>query len=152
VGEEAKNMRAAHDFVQQFYDWYIQAAAPEHTHEPGMNTAVRLRASSLDSTLLRLLKTDIAHQHDEPGSITGIDWDPFLNTQDPCKRYNAGSVSVRSDHYRVNVTGDCSAEFPQSFIAVVRKNGKKWILENVEDGKGYSTVASLQANQAHLKK
>jgi hypothetical protein len=150
--QESKDLRAAHDFVQGFYDWYTPIGTSMRVREPAMNIAVRKRSSSIDSTLLRLLRIDVAHQNDSPGYITGIDYDPFLSSNDPCERYNAGSVTVRSNHYRVNVVGECNPEYPKSFIAVVRKDGKRWLLENVEDGKGNNAVAALQASQSNLKK
>lgn len=39
------------------------------------------------------------------GEIVGLDFDPFLNSQDPHARYEVGNVVPAGDSYRVEVLG-----------------------------------------------
>jgi hypothetical protein len=58
--------------------------------------------------------------------IVGLDFDPFLNTQDPCNRYEVGKAIAKGNSYWVEVYGICSGKRsakPDVWPEVVRVNG-----------------------------
>jgi hypothetical protein len=48
------------------------------------------QGSQFESGLLAALKEDVAAQAAAKGEIVGLDFDPFLNTQDPAESYEVG--------------------------------------------------------------
>src|SRR5689334_19920193 len=73
-------------FVQRFYDWYVPLAIKSDS-TPSWNQVLRYRGSSLSSELVRRLREDADAQAKVKGEMVGLDFDPFLNAQDPCERY-----------------------------------------------------------------
>ena len=115
--------QAAARFAQAFYAWY------ERTGE-------RYRAVVSDSpalfapALLAALRRDNAAQQATPDQVTGLDWDPFLDTQDPCVPYQVTGATRRGDTILVAVNGMCVDRAPQSqpdVIAEVRFAGGRWV-------------------------
>src|SRR5689334_6354600 len=84
--------KQASDFVQKFYNWYVPIAL-KTTKEPSSDLAIAKRGSLFDPPLLSALKADAEAARNSPGDIVGLDFDPFLNAQDPSKKYVAGDVS-----------------------------------------------------------
>ncbi len=98
--------QSAARFAQDFYDWYARAG-----ERP--DVAVRERASAFGSRLLDALRQDFAAQSKNPDEVVGLDWDPFLNTQDPCNPYRVGQVTRLGDTVLVAVKGTCTGAAPQ---------------------------------------
>ncbi|MHB8540507.1 MAG: hypothetical protein ACYDCD_06140 [Candidatus Acidiferrales bacterium] len=66
------------------------------------------------------------------GEIVGLDFDPFLASQDPGKRYQVGRVTRDGDSYRVEVFGvrfGRKSEKVDVVPEVVRKKGH-WLFVN----------------------
>jgi hypothetical protein len=97
--ESSKSLRR---FVQSFYDWYVPITL-RNNPGPAGNVVLTDRAASLDSELLRALAADSAAQAKAPGYIVGLDFDPFLNTQDPDDHYVVGNTRRQSKRYFVDV-------------------------------------------------
>ncbi len=91
----------AQKFVQGFYDWYLNQKTP-------FEMAVKEKKSDFDPTLLKLLKEDLEASAKSPGEIVGLDFEPFLNTQDPGEKYvvgnaaSQGETSFRVEIFRIN--------------------------------------------------
>jgi hypothetical protein len=94
--------KQASDFVQKFYNWYVPIAL-KTTKEPSSDLAIAKRGSLFEASLLRALKADAEAARNSPGDIVGLDFDPFLNAQDPSKKYVAGDVSESGGLYLVGV-------------------------------------------------
>jgi hypothetical protein len=96
------------DFVQSFYDWYV----PKFTlNGIAAERALRERPEIFRRDLYRALDADFRAQANSPGESTGIDWDPFTASQDPCDRYTARNVAGGGNVYRVSVTGNCGRAY-----------------------------------------
>ena len=91
-------------FVQHFYDWYVPLANKE-SNEPTSSVAIRERSGLFSGELLVLLKEDAAAEAKADGYSVGLDFDPFLNSQDPSDRYDIGSIAPKTDGCLVSIVG-----------------------------------------------
>ena len=88
----------------------------------------------LSSNLLRALKDDSDAQAKASGEIVGLDFDPFLNTQDPCEHYEVGEIVQQEQTYRAQILGVCSGkknEKPDVIAQVERQSGH-WVFVNFD--------------------
>ena len=65
------------------------------------------------------LKEDSDAQAKVSDDIVGIAFDPFLNSQDPCGRYDVGTTRLRAGRYRVAVHAVCDGARDQRPSVVV---------------------------------
>jgi len=98
---------SARTFVQGFYDWYlgrVLAPAKSRSAKPfDFIDAIRQRPSWFAPELKRLLEEDFAASSRCKEEVVGLDWDPFLETQDPARTYTAGKVEKTAAGFRVSV-------------------------------------------------
>jgi hypothetical protein len=99
--DEAGQKRAS-AFAQKFYDWYGPIAL-KTTKEPSSDLAIARRGALFDLPLLRALKADAEASRKSSGDIVGLDFDPFLYTQDIEDKYVVGAVTETDGLYRVDV-------------------------------------------------
>lgn len=120
-------------FVQGFYDWYVPFAAA-HTNGPAWDALPAAREQSFSPELLAALRKDAAVQA-AGDDIAGLDYDPFLNSQDPCERYEAGPATRDGAGYRVEVFGVCGGErhATADVVAELRPRGRTWVFANFRD-------------------
>ncbi|MGH9864892.1 MAG: hypothetical protein ACRD4H_05690 [Candidatus Acidiferrales bacterium] len=121
----------ARDFVQRFYDWYVPRALKENAG-PSSDLALKYRSYVFSPELFRALKKDSNSSKKADGEVVGLDFDPFLNSQDPGDRYEVGKVTHEGDSYRVEVYGVWSgkkSETPDVVPDLVLKNGR-WLFIN----------------------
>jgi len=89
-------------FVQAFYDRYVPIAL-RLSPNPAWYVVLTDRATSLNAELVRALETDSAAQTNATEGIVGLDWDPFLSTQDPDPHYVVGKSTRQGKKYFVDV-------------------------------------------------
>jgi hypothetical protein len=106
---EAERKQACQKFVQEFYDWYLSKTL-DKLGTPTPELVIKYKSEALAPGLLRALKTDFDAQAKVAGEIVGIDFDPFLNVQDPCSKYLSGEVVQRGKRYWVRVYGICEGK------------------------------------------
>ncbi len=117
--------------MRQFYDWYVPLALGDDSI-PAFNFALQRRGALFSPELFRALKQDSEASAKANGYIVGLDFDPFLNSQDPDDRYEVGKVTHEEDSYSVEVFGIQSGkknEKPSVFAVVTRRNGR-WLFVN----------------------
>jgi len=95
-------------FVQEFYDWYTPVAQREKG-VPGWEIAIKDRRSAFSRELVTELKEDFEVQSNCK-EIVGIDFDPFLNNQDPAQRYEVAEIRQDGRIFRADVYGVQSGE------------------------------------------
>ena len=137
-------LQSAAKFTQDFYDWYRQ-------RNGRMDLAVKERAELFEPTLLAALKADFDAQAKDSGEIVGLDWDPFIGSQDSCDPYAAIGASRSGDTVSVLVKGMCKDAEQHSgpdLIAQVRRTATGWVFVDFRhaDNKG-----SLRQDLAELK-
>ena len=121
---------SARHFVQSFYDWYAPVAVSENK-EPAWKIAIAKRNSFFDPHLRQALELDLAAQAKSPGQIVGLDFDPFLNSQDPDKKYKAAKVSAHGGRVLVDVYAvqRNTADKP-AVIAEIEERSGSWVFVN----------------------
>lgn len=130
-------------FVQSFLDWYV----PNSRAAKGAADWIAMlksRQTSFQSPLWQALREDSEAQAKSKGEIVGVDFDPFLNSQDPATSYVAGSVRRLGKEFRVEIVPKGHSSPPESArvsAEVVKTNGgwqfsnfyypEKWNLRSV---------------------
>lgn len=117
-------------FVQSFVTWYLPIILTPHHGGPA-SYAVLAQEKWLSPELRAALRADSAAQ-DSSNLIVGLDFDPFLDTQDPWQRYAARSVSQKGRRYFVSIYGfrdDNNAARLEVIAEVGRRNGS-WVFVN----------------------
>lgn len=134
LGAQAKTMSEAHassrGFVERFYHWYVPVALSDSA-TPAWDIALKSRRSEFSSELARLLSEDSAAQS-KCKELIGLDFDPFLNTQDPAGRYEVGEISHEGQEYRAaifSVESGKRSEKPE-VTAEFSEHGRRWFFMN----------------------
>ena len=121
------------EFVQKFYDWYLKKTQA-NKGTPGWSFLLDTPPATLSPDLISALKEDAEAQRKVKDDIVGLDFDPFLNSQDPCSSYVVGKVSSKAEHYLVEVycTQKGRKESKPAVVAdVIQKNGQ-WLIVNFQ--------------------
>jgi hypothetical protein len=116
------SVRAA---VQRFYDWYVPVAS--RVEGPAWMEALARKQFTFAPVLVEALRADSVAQAKSDDDEEGLDGDPFLNAQDPCRRYVARAVRHRGTSYLVDVlgSGGCAKHTtPDVVVEVVPQGGK----------------------------
>jgi len=113
-------------FTQAFYDWYVPKALSPKAKDTVL-MALREKGTCFDPTLLKALQADAQVQKQNPGVIVGLDFDPFLASQDPEERYIVGSVLDMRGSTWVNIHGVSAGgprEKPDLVAELVQHDGQ----------------------------
>jgi len=139
--DEAKSL---HQFVQAFYDWYVPIAN-KPTQGPTCRIALKQRPELFNPELLKALQGDLNAQTKSPGEIVGVDWDPFLNSQDPEQQYKVGLIQQSNANYLVNIHSVSSGKMAKTVdvIAEISKANGQWVFTNFRSPKGFDLLSSL---------
>jgi hypothetical protein len=117
-------------FVEAFYTWYVPRAIAESSAADRLANLRAIR-SDLSSQLGGLLEGDYAAQS-RCRDMIGIDFDPFLNTQDPNFHYEVGAISRVGARYRAEIfrlVGGRRLEKPDLVAEFIHK-GEHWLFVN----------------------
>jgi len=104
--------QSAAAFVQAFYQWYGKLGDL-------YQQAVHDSPAFFAPALLAGLHADSAAKQQHPDEVVGLDWDPFLETQDPCDPYQVMGTTRRGDTVLVAVGGMCSGREPRAAPDVI---------------------------------
>jgi len=142
--EEVESVRSS---VGEFYRWYVPKTLKPHSG-PAWNLVLKYRSTALSPELFRALREDSDAQAKTSGEIVGLDFDPFLNTQDPCERYEVGEIIQKEQTYQAQVFGVCSGKKNEKpdVIAQVEKQNGRWIFVNF----AYPNLEKEYPNSANL--
>ena len=119
------------EFVKSFYDWY---APWSQTDRNGTNfqRAIKRNPSIFSVELRSGLLSDFAAQSKVSGAIVGIDFDPFLNSQDPAGQYKIGNVTKQGDRYlfHLHAVIDGVGQRKPALTAEVEQQVRGWVFVN----------------------
>jgi len=118
-------------FVQSFYDWYATNALGKKGIIAS-DYALEHKSQVFSPELLRALKQDADAQAKARGVIVGIDFDPFVGSQDPAEKYKVGVIRQKDDRYLVEVYGiyDGSPNQTPDVRAELVQTSGTWVLVN----------------------
>lgn len=149
AGDQATE-ESCKEFVQAFYDWYLSKdAAAGKLSMPSMDAVLKRKANVLSPELYRRLKEDGDAEEKCKGEICGLDFDPFLNSQDPSAHFKAVSVTRKGSSYWVDVFGIESGKRREHVIPELIQENGHWIFVNFHYGKNKWTD---DANLLHILK
>ncbi|MBN9394223.1 MAG: hypothetical protein J0H83_03195 [Candidatus Melainabacteria bacterium] len=92
----------ARKFAQTFYDWYI----PDMTSNVPVPSSERMltqRAGLIDPVLRGLLKDDLLAAQETPDEVVGLDFDPYVNSQETPSKLKVGTVTRKGPNYLVSM-------------------------------------------------
>jgi hypothetical protein len=123
------NIPGVRKFTTHFYAWYIKAADTDRI------AVLRTKEmqQALAPELLQALKRDYeAQAQDKTGYIVGLDFDPFLATQDPCEQYEVRKIVKKQDAYwaEIHGIGGCEAHSNPDLSAEVKSRNGVWVFTN----------------------
>lgn len=132
-------------FVQKFYDGYWNQYLPKikdpNFSLPGTEAVLRAKPPVLSQELIDLILKD-ERQSKKSGEVGNLDFDPFLNSQDPDGRYTVAKVEVSS--------GVCKATIARAHtVADLKPSGDSWIFVNFHYGY-YTPAGKKDAPDADL--
>ena len=102
MSRAARDENAALEFARDFYGWYV-LVSKEDGKGPACERALKRRSKVFSAPLASAIGEDLKAQSKIRGQVVGIDFDPFLNTQDPGDRYEVRSCERRGERYFVTV-------------------------------------------------
>lgn len=119
-------------FVESFYRWYCSLTESPARELPTL-TAIRRKGSMFSPTLRKALLIDsLASIDPKAGGEVGLDFDPFLNGQDPPKKYVVRKVTLGKPLCSVAVEGvrDPEANNGTRLIVQLERSGSSWKFVN----------------------
>jgi hypothetical protein len=92
---------SSREFVEQFYKWYVPLALNDQVNR-SWDAALKLAPPPFSLELTKLLREDAVAQA-ECKELVGLDFDPFLYTQDPAQAYVVGKITHAGPDYRAEI-------------------------------------------------
>lgn len=116
-------------FTQTFYDWYWNQFA-DRADDPKFDNrklhsyddALKRNPPVLSPNLIRLFKRDDARQR-AAGGIANLDFDPYLNSQDPEGKYDVAQVTVNGNLCRAKLS-------QRDIVAELKRTATGWVFSN----------------------
>ena len=120
-------------FVQGFYDWYT----PRALKGDAETLALKTKADMFSPELRRALNEDRIASSKVPDEIVGLDFDPFLASQDPYPVYTVRKIEHKVSSWLASVYGSSPGEKATdvAVVAKVEKGKHGWRFTNFLYGK-----------------
>lgn len=115
-------------FSQDFYDWYVPFTQKE-LHIPAWNVALQRKSAVFSPVLLQALKEDSQAQSQAKGELVGLDFDPFVGSQDPADHYEVRNANLERTKCSVEVWRNSPSDRaeksskPDALAELVLQNG-----------------------------
>lgn len=137
---------AVRKVVQSFYIWYAPIARQDHKG-PAFLIALKQKPHLFSPELSQALFADARAQSIAKGEIVGINWDPFLNTQDPCSHYKIGEVKLNGGTFSVTIyasePGDNALQ--AVVVAELMYSNSQWVFFNFRFNDGSDLLGILNS-------
>ncbi|TLU51666.1 MAG: DUF3828 domain-containing protein [Chlorobium sp.] len=132
-------------FVQEFYDWYGIISHKNSKIAPDVR-AITEKAKMFSPKLIVALKEDYEASSKHPEEIVGLDWDPFLCSQELEDRYQVGDIKKQGKNYLIELYGVSGGKRnPEpNVIAEVAQIGTQWIFVNFRSPHGGDMQSDLK--------
>lgn len=131
-------------YVQGFLRRYLGQFEETSEREANWNPLNVIRAD-LSPTLMAALQADRDASIANDEEIVGLDFDPFINAQDVCERYEARAAVRRDSTTDVGVYNTCHWGHPlvPDVIYQLQRRGDRWVIVDLRYGGGQSLLESL---------
>ncbi|HEX6533707.1 MAG TPA: hypothetical protein VF041_03870 [Gemmatimonadaceae bacterium] len=133
-------------FVRQFYATYAPRAIAQGLS--ATDSVIVRQPTAFAPELLTALRQDAVDRAAAKGEIVGLDFEPFLASQDPCERYEVGEAHRAGSSVRVSVYAVCQGKRTPQPVAVaeVTPAAGTWQLANIRypDGGDLLTILRSQ--------
>lgn len=144
VPSEGETTQSVRQFVQAFYDWYIPKALGSSPGPP-WGAALQARPGNFSPEIASLLRNEIREQAQTKAEISGLDFDPFLGTQDPDDHYKVGDIVKKGEGYWVSIYGGSAERSqPPALVAEVSRANGRWQFANFRYPNGKDLVSLLR--------
>lgn len=149
IAQEPSPEDSALRFAQGFYHWYVPIAVNDN-RDPAFAIAIKRKPGFFGSRLLKALQEDAAAQAKAEGEIVGLDFDPFLNSQDPSNQYFLGVPAKKKDGYWIDVYHSRTNQKhgKPDITAVVGQSNGHWVFSNFRFPHGGDLLKTLQELKA----
>ena len=117
--------KSPREFVQEFYKWYVPKALNSKITR-AWDAALKYKSAAFGYELAQLLREDSAAQA-KCEELIGIDFDPFLNTQDPTIGYEVGEIKQNDKHYQADIYS----------VESGKRNEKSRVSADIVENQGY---------------
>lgn len=108
-GSALSGCRAA---VSAFYAWYVPLTT--NSDKASFPIALRDRSAAFSPALLLALNDDASTQDKAVNGIAGIDFDPFVGSQDPADHYDIRNVRLKGNRCFAEIWRDSPKDrFPE---------------------------------------
>ena len=123
-------------YVQKFFDYYVREASKDSKESADIR-AINNKQFAFSQELQTQLKADDAAAVKSPGEIVGLDFDPFLNSQEQPAHCQAEKVTHTGDRYLVAVysTLDGKKETKPNVTPELQLKNGQWTFVNFHYGK-----------------
>lgn len=143
--KQADSTASAKRFAQSFYDWYAPLATSDSLDRTGhiaSEVATARKPALFSKQLWAALRADFAASAKAKGDPQGIDYDPFLSGQNPCARYQIGSVSHRHNSYFADVYPVCDGALSDTVevVAELQPISGSWQFVNFRYLRGHTDL------------
>jgi hypothetical protein len=138
--------------VQAFYDWYVPRAA-----HPGKRDMIMFAATNgplrFQPELVRWLRIDSTARARNKDEVDGLDGDPYLNSQDPCKKYTVRAVHTQGTSFLADVvgTGECETRAKPDVVVELMRDRGRWTVVEFHDPERQNAGLIPLLRQLHPK-
>lgn len=132
--------KSCRDYVQGFYNFYLVDSCKDNEKTPCDIRVFNNKKYSFSPELQRLLRADYAAQAKVSDEIVGLDFDPYMASQEAPKKYIADPAKPgrKANSYMVAVYDMTEGKRPARPAVTPElsyENGK-WVFTNFHYGKG----------------
>lgn len=115
-------------FVKEFYQIYHFPSQ----NTPNYETVFNKNKNLLSDELRTALEEDLNAQRKVTGENVGLDFDPFLNGQDPAENYKLGQIRLKDKSAWVEMfeVRERKKASKPSFWVETRLQNSKWVISN----------------------
>jgi hypothetical protein len=136
--EQRRSEQSCRNFVQEFYTWYVtQEIAHEksRTAGPPSNEVLRSRPQVLSAELAQALQKESTAQARATDARSVLDFDPFLNSQDPSPKFVVASAALKDGRCRAVVNGIAYGKRQERVVPELTAEGTSWVFVNFHYGR-----------------
>lgn len=137
--------KSSREFVERFYQWYVPSLLHRGRFH-SWNIALRYKRSAFSPQLIELLTANSDAQA-ACRDLVGLDFDPFLNSQDPAEHYVVGGIAQRGQTFEADIYPVWSGkqrEKPDVTAELAEKDGH-WLFVNFHYPGGDDLIKLLKS-------